>query len=133
LSRSTAADRSAGFTLLEALVALAIVAASLSPIGTLIATTIRGTRSIEWHLAQLETANAIVAALPDRDRLVPGTFSGDTASHHWRVDVAPFRSTNLGVGQSVWEPQTVALTVQSPSGGSFVINTVRLHRRAPGP
>jgi general secretion pathway protein I len=133
LSRSTEADWNAGFTLLEALVALAIVAASLSPTAALIATTIRGTRSIERHLAQLETAGAIVAALPDRDQLVPGNFSGDTASHRWRVDVAPFRATNLGVGQSAWEPQAVAVTVRSPFGGSFVINTVRLHRKAAGP
>jgi general secretion pathway protein I len=133
LSRSTEADRSAGFTLLEALVALAIVAASLSPIGVLIATTIRGTRSIERHLAQLETAGAIETALPDRDQLVSGNFSGETALHRWRVDVTPFRATNLGVGQSVWEPQAVSVTVQSPSGGSLVLNTVRLHRRAAAP
>jgi general secretion pathway protein I len=134
LSRSTEADcKDSGFTLLEALVALAIVAASLSPIGALIATTIRGTRSIESHLAQLETAGAIEAALPDRDQLVPGNVSGETASHRWRVDVTPFRATNLGVGQSVWEPQAVAVTVQSPSGGTLLLNTVRLHRRAAGP
>jgi general secretion pathway protein I len=130
LSRSTEADRSAGFTLLEALVAVAIVAASLSPIGALVATTIRGTRSIERHLAQVEAAGAILAALPDRDQLLPGSISGETASQRWRLDVSPFRATNLAVGQSRWEPQAVTVTLQSPSGGSFLLNTVRLHRRA---
>jgi len=134
LSRSTEADRrNSGFTLLEALFALAIVAASLSPIAALIATTIRGTRSIEGHLAQLETVGAIVAALPDGDQLAPGSFSGETASQRWRVDVAPFHGANLAVGKSVWEPQAVAVTVRSPLGGAFVINTVRLRRRAAEP
>jgi general secretion pathway protein I len=132
LSRSTEADRSAGFTLLEALVAVAIVAASLSPIGALFATTIRGTRSIERHLAQVEAAGAIMTALPDRDQLVPGSVSGETASQHWRLDVSPFRATNLAVGKSGWEPQAVTVTVQSPSGGSLLLDTVRLHRRAAG-
>lgn len=131
--RSTPANcPTAGFTLIEALVALAIVATSLSSIGALIATTVRGARSIERHLTQLETARAIAAALPDRDQLVPGNFSGETAGHRWRVDVSPFNATNLSVQQPAWEPQAVVVTVQSPSGGVLHINTVRLRRRADG-
>jgi general secretion pathway protein I len=131
LSRSTPANRTtAGFTLIEALVALAIVAASLSSIGALIATTVRGGRSIERHLGQLETARAIATALPDRDKLVPGNFSGETAGQRWRVDVSPFNAANLSVRQPTWDPQAVVVTVQSPSGGVLQINTVRLRRRA---
>jgi general secretion pathway protein I len=131
LFRSTAANSTtAGFTLIEALVALAIVAISLSSIGALIATTGRGASSIEQHLARLETARAIATALPDRDQLAPGNFSGETAGHRWRVDVAPFNATDLAVRQPTWDPQTVVVTVQSPSGGVLQINTVRLHRRA---
>jgi general secretion pathway protein I len=133
LCRSIPAECStAGFTLIEALVAIAIVAAVLSSIGALIATTVRGARSIERHLAQLETTRAIAAALPDRDQLGPGTFSGETAGHRWRVDVAPFDATNLRVRQPTWEPQAVVVTVQSPSGGALQLNTVRLQRRAGG-
>ena len=131
MCRSTPAECStAGFTLIEALVAIAIVAAVLSSIGALIATTVRGARSIERHLAQLETARAIAAALPDRDQLVPGNFSGETAGHRWRVDVSPFNAANLSVRQPTWDPQAVVVTVQSPSGGSLQIHTVRLRRRA---
>jgi general secretion pathway protein I len=131
LFRSTPANcTTAGFTLIEALVALAIVAASLSSIAALIATTGRGGRSIERHLGQLETARAIATALPDRDRLVPGNFSGETAGERWRVDVSPFNATNMGVREPAWEPQAVVVTVQSPSGGVLQINTVRLRRRA---
>ena len=37
----------AGFTLIEVLVALSVVAVALAAIGSLIATTVRGTRSID--------------------------------------------------------------------------------------
>ena len=122
----------AGFTLIEALVALAIVAASLSSIGALIMTTVRGTRSIERHLTQLAAARAITTALPNRAQFVPGTFSGETGGHRWRVDVSPFSTANLRVSRPAWEPQAVVVTVQSPSGGVLQINTVRLRRRADG-
>jgi general secretion pathway protein I len=111
-------------------VALAIVAASLSSIAAVVATTVRGSRSIERHLAELETARAIMTALPDRDQLVPGNFSGETAGHRWRVDVSAYDTTSLNVRQPAWEPEAVIVTVQSPSGGVLQINTVRLHRGA---
>src|SRR5215475_15838771 len=80
---------SAGFALIEALVALAIVAIALSSIGNLIASSAHGARSIEARLTRLETARAVMSALPSRDQLVPGTSSGEIADHVWRVDVVP--------------------------------------------
>ena len=133
MSRSTPAECStSGFTLIEALVALAIVSASLSSIAALIAATVRGSRSIERHLAQLETARAIMTALPDRDQLLPGNFSGETAGHRWRVDVSSFDTSSLNVRQPAWEPQAVVVTVQSLSGGVLQLSSVRLHHGAGG-
>ena len=87
MSRSTTPERTtAGFTLIEVLVALSIVAISLSPIVGLIAATVRGTRSIERHLAQLEIARTVTTALPNRDQLVVGSLSGEIAAQRWRVD-----------------------------------------------
>ena len=131
-SRNRAMDRHAieGFTLLEALVALSIVAAVLSSIGALIATNVRGTRSIEAHLTRLETARSIMTALPDRARLVLGTMSGETEGHPWRVDVAPLATSNQRVETSnPWQPLAVAVTVRAPSGAAMQITTVRLQRR----
>ena len=51
MSRRSCSDGAAGFTLIEALVALAIVAAVLASIGAVIATTVKGTRSIDQRLA----------------------------------------------------------------------------------
>ena len=46
----------AGFTLIEALVALALVAVLLAAIGPLIASSMRGVRSVEQHGALVATA-----------------------------------------------------------------------------
>lgn len=134
MSRSNPPRRTtAGFTLLEVLVALAVVAISLSSIGTLIATTVRGTRSIGRQLTEIETTRAIVAALPDRDQLALGTLSGERADHPWRIDVLPYTSQNDDPRQTTtWTPQLVVVTVKSPNGAVMRINTIRLRRRTGG-
>jgi general secretion pathway protein I len=134
LSRSIPPRRAtAGFTLIEVVVALAVVAISLSSIGMLIATTVRGTRSIERRLTQLETTRSIAAALPDRNQLVPGNFSGKLADYHWRVDVTPFTATSVDPSQATkWTPQAVIVTVRAPDGAMLRLDTIRLRRRAGG-
>lgn len=120
-----------GFTLIEVLVALAVVAISLAAIGSLIAVTTRGARAIGLHLTLVETARAIVTGLPDRDQLVIGNFSGESAGHRWRVDVLPFYADFVDVREpGAWIPQTVVVRVQSPAGKVLEVNTVRLKRRA---
>jgi general secretion pathway protein I len=117
-----------GFTLIEVLVALSVVAVTLSAIGSLIAVTIRGARSVSGHLALTETARSIMTGLPDRNDLVPGSFSGEAAGHRWRVDVLPFYADFVDPQKTEWVPQTVVVRVQSPSGPILQINTVRLRR-----
>ena len=126
-TNSRQARGSEGFTLIEVLVALAVVAVSLSAIGSLVAVTIRGARSVSGHLALTETARAIMTGLPERGDLGPGSFSGEAAGHRWRVDVLPFYADFVDP-RSEWSPQTVVVRVQSPSGPILQINTVRLRR-----
>lgn len=117
----------AGFTLLEALVALAIVAIALSSIGALIANTVRGTRSLDQRLARLATARTILSALPDRDQLGTGELAGETAGLTWRIDATPFPVANDSLPHPRWVPRSVIITVQSPTGGSLQFRTVRLY------
>ena len=120
-----------GFTLIEVLVALSVVAISLAAIGSLIAVTTRGARAVGLHLTLIETARSIITGLPDRDQLEPGNFSGENAGHRWRVDVLPFLADFVDPQQpTIWIPQTVAVRVQSPSGKILQVNTVRLRRKA---
>jgi general secretion pathway protein I len=120
----------AGFTLIEVLVALAVVAVSLAAIGSLMATTVRGMRSLDTRLALIETARAIETSLPDRDQLKVGSLTGELADHRWRVDVLPFLTGNsASQTANPWIPQTVIIRVQSPTGSIIQIDTVRLRRR----
>jgi general secretion pathway protein I len=131
LSPSTSCDGGEdGFTLIEVVVALAVVAVSLAAIGSLMATTVRGMRAIDARLALIETARAIETSLPDRNDLKIGNLSGDFADHRWRVDVLPFLAGNAATQQAnPWVAQTVIIRVQSPTGAVIQIDTVRLRQR----
>ena len=115
------------------LVALAVVAISLSSIGLLIASTVRGTRSLERQLTQLETTRAIATALPDRDQLAIGNLSGALAGYRWRIDVSPFTAPDIDTQQAArWVPQSVVISSRAPDGAMMQIHTLRLHRRSGG-
>jgi general secretion pathway protein I len=128
LSRKSCSDGAAGFTLIEALVALAIVAAVLGSIGAVIATTVKGTRGIDQRLALSGTAETLMAALPARALLKPGRQSGDLAGHRWRIDVSPM---NVAVASDAplvqrFVPLAVTMRLQAPGGPAMQVTTVRL-------
>jgi general secretion pathway protein I len=121
----------AGFTIIEVLIALALVAVSLVAIGSLMATNARGVRTLEQHVALLQTARTVMtAAIPPRAELRPGAVSGQTDDYRWTIDVSP-----LGGGWTVpdadvpWVPELVRVRVRSPSGAVSDIRTVRLMQR----
>ena len=137
-------DAGAGFTLIEALVALAVAAVSLAAIGLLMAGNIRGSGRIEQHLGLVETLRAVEAGLPDRTSLAAGTLSGEMHGQAWSVDIAPFPRTAHVLVQSAsaavlqldspraaqfWTPQTIVIKVLSPSGAALQLETIRLGRR----
>lgn len=128
MSRKSCSNSARGFTLIEALVALAIVAAVLGSIGAVIATTVKGTRGIDQRLALGGTAETLLATLPARTLLKPGRQSGETAGHRWRVDVSPMNvavSTDAPLTQR-FVPLAVSLRLQAPGGPAMQVTTVRL-------
>jgi general secretion pathway protein I len=134
-SRAPASSRKrgiAGFTLIEVLVALSVVAAALAAIGSLIGASVRGTRALDFNLTSATTVRAIEAALPERDALRPGRLSGEAAGQRWRVDIRPMAApVDPGV-PTKWVPYTVVIRLQSPTGSIMEIDTVRLRRREGG-
>ena len=131
MSRRSCSDGVAGFTLIEALVALAIIAAVLSSIGAVIATTVKGTRSIDQHLALTGAAETLLAGLPARSLLKPGRQSGELAGHRWRIDVAPLNAAQPDVPQSGrFVPLAVTMRLQAPGGPAIQLTTVRLVPKA---
>ena len=128
MSRKSCSDGARGFTLIEALVALAIVAAVLGSIGGVIATSVKGTRGIDQRLELSGTAENLLAALPARTLLKPGRQSGELAGHRWRIDVAPM---NVAVASDApqtgrFVPLAVTMRLQSPGGPAMQVTTVRL-------
>jgi len=119
----------AGFTLIETLVALAVVAISLAAIGALVGANIRATRILDQRLALLESARAILTGLPDRKQLASGQLAGEFGDRRWRVDVQPFVASFIDPNRpSPWVPEAVILRVQAPSGEILRLDTVRLVR-----
>jgi general secretion pathway protein I len=126
-------SRQAGFTLIESLVALAIVAVALTAIGLLVGANIRATRSLEQRLALIETARAILTALPDRDQITMGNTRGEIAGQRWRLDIMPFSGNFIDQSAaSPWIPQTIMLRVEAPTGEILRVDTVRLRRNSGG-
>ncbi len=124
----SASARQAGFTLIEALVALSIIALALTSIGALMATSTRGARSLEQRLMRLQEARALFTRLPGRDALAAGQTSGQTQQNAWRIDVSPLVDGRLPKEQ-LWQPQQITLTIRSSTGAAMNINTVRLQHR----
>ncbi len=124
MSRKSCSDGEKGFTLIEALVALAIIAAVLSSIGAVVGTTVQGTRTIDQRLALTGAAETLLAALPARNLLKPGRQSGELAGHRWRIDVAPL---NMEVPPtSHFVPLAITMRMQAPGGPAVQVTTVRL-------
>jgi general secretion pathway protein I len=123
-------DARAGFTLIEALVALAVAAVSLAAIGLLVAGNIRGSGRIEQHLGLIETLRAVEAGLPDRTSLAVGTLSGEMHGQAWSVDIAPFPGDFVNPrAAQFWTPQTIVIKAQSPTGAALQLEAIRLARR----
>ena len=119
----------AGFTILEVLVPLALVVVVLGAIGGVVATTTRGVRSLEQHVILMETARTVAAGQRSRE-MAGQERSGELFGYRWRVGMSPLPdNVMLPNPQSTWIPQMMTTRVQSPSGATLSVETVRLQRR----
>jgi len=121
----------AGFTILEVLIALAVVAVSIVAIGSVMSTNTRGVRVLENHVALMQTAQTVLAtAIPPRPQLVPGSRSGQLHDFRWQVDVGPVGGDwDPGDADVAWNPELVTIRVRSASGATVDLKTVRLMHR----
>jgi general secretion pathway protein I len=124
----------AGFTILEVLIALAIVAVSIVAIGSVMSTNSRGVTALENHVALVETAQTVLAtAIPQRKQLAPGRLAGQIRDYRWQVDISPVGGDWAPPDDSkvAWTPELVRVHVRSPSGAQVDLSTVRLMPRPP--
>jgi general secretion pathway protein I len=132
LSRAEPAAGDAGFTLIEVVVALAVVAVTLTAIGAVAATSVRGTRSLEQHLALVQATRIVAATLPRNSDASLDGLTGNILGFRWRISLAPFVGSGIyPMPDSPWIPQTVVARIRSPSGAVYGFETVRLLRRPP--
>ena len=123
----------AGFTIIEVLVALALVAVTIVAIGSLMAINVRGVRKFEQHVALMQAVRtAMTTAIPPRSELRPGAASGQNEGYRWTVDVTPLGGEWTVPNADVpWQPELVRIRVRSPSGAVSDIRTVRLIKGQP--
>ena len=121
----------AGFTIIEVLIALAIVAVSLVAIGSVMSGNARGARQLENHVALIQRARAVMTAMvPPRKELAPGALSGQNGDYRWQVDVGPVAEGSIAdKPDAAWIPLLVRVRVRSPSGATLDLETVRLMHR----
>jgi general secretion pathway protein I len=123
--------RDAGFTIIEVLIALAIIAVSVVAIGSVMSANVRGVRSLEQHVALMQTARTVLmTGIPPRAELVAGALSGRIDDYRWTIDVGPLGGDWSVQGADVaWVPELVRIRVRSPSGAMSDLRTVRLMHR----
>jgi general secretion pathway protein I len=115
-----------GFTMIEAVVALALVAVVLAAIGSLVATNARGAQTLEQHVALIETARLIASGIPRGGEPLPDDLAGVVSGHRWQMRISPFLGGGPVIPESRFIPQRVELRVRSPSGAMVSFETVRL-------
>lgn len=121
-------DGRGGFTLIEAVVALALMAVMLAAIGSLMSSATTGTRTLEGHVALVETARLVMTSIPRRPPAGGDDLAGEESGYRWQVRMSSL-TDRVEVPGSPWFPENVAVRVRSPSGAYFTVETVRLVRR----
>ena len=118
----------AGFTIIEVLVALAVVAVSILAIGSVMSTNVRGVRLLEQHVTLMQTARSVMTTeVPQRAELGVGVLSGQVNDYNWKIDVRPLGEEWTVPGADVgWIPALVRIQVRSPTGAVSDLKTVRL-------
>jgi general secretion pathway protein I len=131
LSRRISSRRNseAGFTMIEAVVALALLSIILAAIGSLVARNVRGAQQLEQHTALMQTARLIASRLPQEGQPLPTELAGREAGYRWQMRISPFVDADAAIPDSPFVPQRVELRVQSSTGAIVSLETVRLQYR----
>jgi general secretion pathway protein I len=118
--------------MIEAVVALALVAVVLAAIGQLVASNSRGARILEQHVALTDTARLIASTIPRAGAPLSDDLAGQVSGHRWQMRVSPFVDDVSIIPESRFIPQRIELRVQSPTGAILSLETVRLQNNRSG-
>jgi general secretion pathway protein I len=121
-------EADAGFTLIEAVIALALVSILLAAIGAVVASNSRGASKLEQHVALIQATRLVSATIPRAGEMPPGDSAGEIAGYRWQTRITPFDELPAIAG-AMFVPQRVQLRVRSPSGVVQSLETIRLIRK----
>jgi type II secretory pathway pseudopilin PulG len=126
-SRRDHGRRQGGFTLLEALVALALVLTFAATLGPHLSQARRIMDHAEGRVAAQVLLRTLLDAPFDRFHLAKASRSGETNGLQWRITAEPVLAAAPGApDQPRWLPYRVNATVAWGSGQVIAAETIRL-------
>lgn len=119
---------SCGFTLIEALAAIVILALALTTLLSAFRTGLHGADAVDDHLRARLLAQSLLAEWTQYRTLQPGRFHGSADRFTWTVSIAPFDDgTSASRQQSdVWKLHKLTVAVAWPPARQIEIDTLRL-------
>ena len=131
--REDRGDRQAGFTLLEALVALALVLAFASAVGPHLSQARRIMANAEGRVAAQVLLRSLLNAPFDRSSLARAPREGETSGLRWRIDTEPagLVAAPRGQDQPNWSAFRVVASVTWAPGQMIMAETIRLGKSQP--
>lgn len=122
--------RESGFSLIEALAAVAILGLVLGAALRLQRTGLDALERAGWTARAMAIADSVLAAQMAREPVV-GAWSGEQDGLRWRVAVRPLNHADFsGTTRAGFEPLAVLVTVGSEDGRRYALQSVRLGRRS---
>lgn len=118
-------DGQAGFTLLEALVALTLLVVFASAVGPHLSQARRIMANAEGRVAAQVLLRSLINAPFDRSSLASASQEGETSGLRWRVYTEP-SAVARGQGQSNWSTYRVVASVTWAPGQVIMAETLRL-------
>ena len=128
--RDERSNRQAGFTLLEALVALALVLTFASAVGPHLSQARRIMANAEGRLAAQVLLRSLLNAPFDRSNLARAPREGETSGLRWRIDTEP-AATLRARDQPNWSAFRVVASVTWAPGQVMMAETIRLGKPQP--
>jgi general secretion pathway protein I len=118
-------SRQAGFTLLEALVALALLLVFASAVGPHLSQARRIVTDARGRVAAQVLLRSLLNAPFDRSSSARASQEGDASGLHWRIDTEPLAVVQ---DQAKWSPFRVVASVTWAPGQAIVAETIRLRK-----
>jgi prepilin-type N-terminal cleavage/methylation domain-containing protein len=128
--RDDQSDSQAGFTLLEALVALALILAFAGVVGPHLSQARRIMTNAEGRVAAQVLLRSLLDAPFDRSSLARSPREGETSGLRWRIDTEPAAAARAR-NQPNWSAFRVVASVTWAPGQVIMAETIRLGKPEP--